>query len=72
MKHFCSCTDTECPCHPVNQDNGCDPCIQKNLQEGEIPSCFWNNVRNGVKGATPYSAECFSEFCLEQKGNAAG
>ncbi len=41
---FCTCTDRECPFHPVNHDQGCTPCIAKNLKEGEISSCFFNSV----------------------------
>jgi hypothetical protein len=39
---FCTCSDRGCPRHPANHDQGCTPCIAKNLREGEIPSCFFN------------------------------
>ncbi|MGN0658841.1 MAG: DUF6485 family protein [Emergencia sp.] len=39
---FCTCSDRECPFNPVNHDQGCTPCIEKNLKAGEIPSCFFN------------------------------
>ncbi|MCR4831136.1 MAG: DUF6485 family protein [Pseudobutyrivibrio sp.] len=42
---FCTCTDTACPCHPSNHDKGCTPCIAKNLGQGEIPSCFFHNIK---------------------------
>ena len=35
-KEYCTCTDTKCPCHPVNHDQGCNLCIQKNLRQKEI------------------------------------
>lgn len=41
---FCTCTDRDCPFNPVNHDQGCTPCIAKNLDAGEIPSCFFNIV----------------------------
>lgn len=41
---FCTCTDTKCPYNPVNHDQGCTPCIAKNLREGEIPSCFFKSI----------------------------
>ncbi len=43
-KEFCTCTDYECPCHPVNHDQGCNLCILKNLKLKEIPSCFYNDI----------------------------
>ena len=68
-KHFCTCTVLQCPKHPNNSDNGCDPCIKKNLELGEIPSCFWHNITNGVEGKTDYSVENFTQFYLEHKKN---
>ena len=41
---FCTCTDTKCQYNPVNHDQGCTPCIAKNLREGEIPTCFFNKI----------------------------
>ncbi len=41
---FCSCTDLACPFHPSNHEQGCVPCIAKNLKEREIPSCFFHAV----------------------------
>jgi hypothetical protein len=66
-KHFCSCPETQCPNHPGNHNKGCDPCIQKNLKFGEIPSCFWSNITNGVVGKTKYSVEEFAKFYLDHK-----
>jgi len=43
-REYCTCTDTRCPCHPVNHDEGCNLCIQKNLQQKEIPSCFFHDI----------------------------
>lgn len=39
---FCTCNDYDCPFNPVNHNEGCTPCIAKNLKEREIPSCFFN------------------------------
>ena len=41
---FCTCSDTSCPFHPTNHDQGCAPCIAKNLKEREIPSCFFHSI----------------------------
>ena len=65
-KHFCTCTQIQCEKHP-SSTKGCDPCIQKNLELGEIPACFWINVENGVIGKTAYSVENFTKFYQETK-----
>ncbi len=41
---FCTCTDLACPFHPTNHEQGCVPCIAKNLKEREIPTCFFHAV----------------------------
>ena len=43
-REFCTCTDTKCPFHPTNHDQGCSLCIQKNLKLKEIPSCFFHDI----------------------------
>ena len=43
-KEICTCDDYTCPFNPVNHDEGCAPCIYKNLRLKEIPSCFFNDV----------------------------
>ena len=65
-KHFCTCEQIECQKHPNNHDKGCDPCIQKNLELGEIPACFWFNI-SSVIGKTDYSVENFTKFYLDHK-----
>ena len=49
MSHFCTCTDRTCPLNPANHSKGCDPCIQKCLKQGEIPSCFFHAVGGGAR-----------------------
>ena len=46
---FCTCNDYDCPFNPVNHDQGCTPCIAKNLNAGETPSCFFNKLDPGKK-----------------------
>ena len=43
-REFCTCTDHECPFNPVNHEQGCTLCIQKNLKMKEIPSCFFHSI----------------------------
>ncbi len=62
---FCTCTQTKCRWHPKNHTDGCTPCIQKNLKNGEIPSCFFNltGKANQRKGDT---IEDFAKLVLEK------
>ena len=57
-KALCTCQDKACPLNPVNHDNGCTPCIAKNLELGEIPSCLF------LKAGLPRRSEgyTFEEF----------
>lgn len=60
MEHFCTCKATGCKNHPLNQPNGCDPCIKKNLANGEVPACFWLKIADDMKGIKSYT---FKDFC---------
>ncbi|WP_066684986.1 DUF6485 family protein [Christensenella intestinihominis] len=42
LSEFCTCRDIACKLHPTRHDKGCAPCIRKNLNSREIPSCFFN------------------------------
>ena len=66
-KAYCTCTDIKCPCHPVNHDQGCDLCIQKNLRQKEIPSCFFNLVDSNYDGGS-YTFEDFAALVAATKG----
>ena len=63
---FCTCTDYSCPFNPVNHDQGCTPCIAKNLKEREIPTCFFKSV-NCPKPTDNWHYEDFA--ALVQKAN---
>ena len=41
---ICTCTDTKYPMHPSNHNMGCVPCVNKNLSQGEISSCFFKKA----------------------------
>jgi len=63
---FCTCNEYSCPNHPSNHDKGCTPCIEKNLNAGEIPSCFFNIVdpeRKTDRGA--YLRKDFARVVME-------
>lgn len=57
---YCSCTDHACPFHPVNHDKGCTPCIMKNQQEREVPSCLFKMVGRSERCEGYY----FEDFAL--------
>lgn len=63
---FCTCTNLTCPFHPTNHDQGCAPCIAKNLKLNEIPSCFFHKVNPNKKGGT-FFFEDFAQEVLNQK-----
>ncbi len=65
LSKFCTCSDTACPFHPANHDRGCEPCIAKNLKEGEIPTCFFKSVDSGYKGPG-YKKEDFAKLVTEK------
>ncbi|MCQ2770858.1 MAG: DUF6485 family protein [Clostridia bacterium] len=67
-KTMCTCTDTKCPNHPSNHNQGCTPCIEKNLSRGEIPSCFFK-ATNKPKMGKAYYFEDFAKtvFGIEDK-----
>ena len=65
---ICTCTDKKCPAHPSNHNMGCVPCVNKNLSQGEIPSCFFKKVNGGnIKGITQFTFESFADIVNKQK-----
>ncbi|MCR4621659.1 MAG: DUF6485 family protein [Clostridiales bacterium] len=68
---FCTCTDTRCPCNPVNHDKGCTPCIAKNLAQREIPACFFRKA-GGVKPTADWHFEDFAALINSLSGQAGG
>jgi hypothetical protein len=64
-KQFCTCNDTSCPLHPSNHKQGCDPCIGKNLEADEIPSCFFNSVHPDISDLKSFKTGDFVEHYLK-------
>lgn len=56
---FCTCEDYKCPLNPKNHDNGCEPCIKKNLAKGEIPTCFFKMVCGDISGVKKFDVHGF-------------
>ncbi len=67
MSHFCTCADRACPLNPANHEKGCDLCIQKCLQLGEIPSCFFNAVTTAERPEA-YTYQGFAKFVEKHRG----
>ena len=57
---FCTCKDHTCPLNQVNHDKGCSSCIEKNLNDDEIPSCFFIKVNGELKGIKDFSIDGFA------------
>ena len=58
LNTFCSCTNLDCPLHPTKHDEGCTPCIKKNLRLKEMPNCFFNLL----EGADARKGDSFDDF----------
>lgn len=61
-KHFCTCTDTNCKLNPHNHSHGCDLCIKKCLNAGEIPSCFFKAIHEDISNTDDFTYKGFAEF----------
>lgn len=67
-KHFCTCEDFGCSHHPANHEMGCDPCIQKNLQADEIPTCFFKSVNPDISRVKDFKTKDFVDHFLKHQG----
>lgn len=67
QRHFCTCKDTTCKLNPENHNLGCDPCIQKNIKAGEIPSCFFHLIDEDISHLKEFTIESFVKFYLSKK-----
>lgn len=70
QKHFCTCSDLNCKLHPCNHPRGCDPCIKKNLNAGEIPSCFFKLINDDLSNLKEFTIESFVHFYIKNKENS--
>jgi hypothetical protein len=46
---------------------GCDPCIRKNLNKGEMPGCFFHLVNDDTSKADDFTIDGFVKFYLDNK-----
>ena len=65
MNHFCTCPVTQCSCHPLNHNQGCDPCIKDNLEKRKMPACMFRAVSDDVTEVRDYTIKGFVDFYLK-------
>ncbi|MEX1377821.1 MAG: DUF6485 family protein [Eubacteriales bacterium] len=65
--NFCTCKDMDCKLNPCNHELGCTPCIQKNLKNGEMPSCFFNLVNDDLSDVHEFTIDSFVRFYIKNK-----
>lgn len=65
---FCTCVDHECPCHPINHDLGCTPCIAKNLDEEAVPVCLFRKIEPDMDRKQDYSFQGYARFVRDRRG----
>lgn len=66
LSAFCTCKNLDCPLHPTRHEQGCAPCVRKNLNRGELPNCFFSLVE-GADKRTGDSFRDFAELVLERQ-----
>lgn len=66
-EHFCTCPATNCPRHPLNHKDGCDPCIKDNIIKKKMPACMFRAVRDDVSEVRDYSIKGFVDFYLKNQ-----
>jgi len=64
---FCTCADTACPYHAINQNGECTACIAKNLKNYEIPACFWKKIGKDANYESDYNFHEFSKEVIKCK-----
>ncbi|MCL2375817.1 MAG: DUF6485 family protein [Defluviitaleaceae bacterium] len=63
--HFCTCEYYDCEHHPIKHDGSCNPCIEKNLANKEIPACFWNKIGSEGDCGSQYTFRKFAERVID-------
>lgn len=67
MTEFCSCTDYNCPNNPVNHEEGCDRCVEKCLNQNEIPACFFHKAEGLPADDRKHSFSGFARYVEKQQ-----
>lgn len=67
LEKFCTCDYYDCIHHPNKNNNECNACIKKNLQNLEIPACFFNKIGSGEGVDSDYTFYKFAEKVMSSK-----
>jgi len=65
---FCTCPVADCPAHPQKHNGECAPCIKKNLENHEIPYCFWDKIGDTENAKSDYIFMRFAEKVMACEG----
>ena len=66
MENFCTCKTTSCKLHPSNHNEGCSPCIKKNLALEQLPNCYFNLVTEDKSKIKGYGLKDFAQLVLDE------
>ena len=66
---FCTCNDHDCCNHPKKQNNECTPCIEKNLKNYEIPTCFFDKIGEESRVNSEWSFFKFAEKVISSSNH---
>lgn len=67
VSEFCTCENRACACHPTRHSDGCDRCIQLNLQCRAIPRCFFHKLGCKTGEIEDWSFEEFAVNVVTKK-----
>ncbi len=61
---FCTCDNYKCELNPVNHDQGCNLCMEKNLRKGVVPNCMFFAITKDKK-PEGFTYVDFAHFVLD-------
>ena len=64
---FCTCPDHECKNNPINHEEGCILCVEKCLEENEIPTCFFRKIEPDMSRKQDYTFKGFAKFVVDHE-----
>ena len=70
MENYCTCKDISCKYHPLNHNQGCTPCIVKNLKQRHVPNCYFNLVTEDKSKIKGYSIQDFAHLVIESENQS--
>jgi len=67
---FCTCPAKDCEFHPTHNGGECAPCIKKNLEQHEIPACFWFKIDKNADNTNEYAFHKFAKKVIDVESDA--